>query len=902
MKIAWDKITPAQKEELRRQLDAADAKKGWPVFRGVSKAIQTDTRHEVMLAGPADCSKAQPLDAIVYTASGPRKMGDLSIGDRVVTPDGRQAEILGIYPQGEKDVYRVTFWDGDSAECTDDHLWLVNWQSKTGSHKKKRIHVRNHGILPLSEIRRRYLTPAGRQKLDIPLTEPVRFDRRAVRIDPYVLGVLLGDGCISPSGISIASEDSAVIAEVRRRLGELYEVKYQDRCTYRVCAKGFRPRRASKAKPGYALDRGTRWLAIGRVAGWTRQSHLAGGPSMVHLGSFKTREAAEAAVASHAARAFSPEDLTGIGIWADIESYGLSNKKSPEKFVPEDYMWNDAETRLDLLRGLMDTDGTVSATGLVSFTSTSKVLAEQVSLLVKSFGGTTRVRARKAGYRSKKTGGYVNCKTAYHVSISHDDAASLFLLQRKRDKVIPRTQYPVRRMIANIELVRRAECQCISVATEQGLYLTDNFAVTHNTWGLLWDLDTKLRETPNAHAAMVRKVRADMSASMLKTWKKLSAIRGAPKLAGGLHAEWWDYPNGARVYAYGLDRHSKALGAEFDFIAVSQCEELSHEEWSMLASRASGRGAVTKNPVIRGDCNPGPPSHWIINRSELNVLYAAHTENPELYDDAGNILPEGTKRLAKLDALPGVMKERLRYGRWVSAEGVVYPGFSRDLHCVPHIEQPQHVRRFRVIDFGFQVFACLWAVVDADERITITRQIYRSKMRLDEHIREILRLSEGENYEATIGDSADPEAIEVLNHSGIPCIPARKGPDSVLAGIQLLSARLAKAGDGRPRFFVEDGSLVERDRELAEEHRPTSLIEEFEVYSWRKGANGPLDEPEKRNDHACDAARYLCLHVDKWRSLAEEDVNVAVIEPWRFRERPFRAERVFSNRGRVFGR
>lgn len=419
------------------------------------------------------------------------------------------------------------------------------------------------------------------------------------------------------------------------------------------------------------------------------------------------------------------------------------------------------------------------------------------------------------------------------------------------------------------------------------------------SWSLAWKLDTLLRETPNAHAAIVRKVRADMTASIVKTWEKLSAIRGAPKMAGGLHPEFYDYPNGARVYIYGLDRHSKALGAEFDFIFVSQTEELTHEEWAMLVSRTSGRGAVAKQTFCLGDANPGPPSHWIINRKGLQVLYANHTENPELYDDNGVVTAEGEKRLAKLDALPGVMKERLRYGRWVSAEGVVYPGFSRDLHIVPHVEQPQHVRRFRVVDFGFQVFACIWAVVDKDERITVTRQIYRSKMRLDEHIREILRLSEGETYEATIGDSADPEAIEVLTHSGIPCIPARKGPDSVLAGIQLLAARLAKAGDGKPRFFVENGSLVEKDRELAEEHRPTSIVEEFEVYSWRRGANGALDEPEGRNDHALDCARYLCLHIDKWRSLAEENA-VTTVEPWRL---DYRADRPFSagRRVRVFG-
>jgi hypothetical protein len=53
-------------------------------------------------------------------------MGDIQIGDEVSDPEGGTAFVVGVFPQGEKDIYRLTFSDGSRTECCDEHLWLVN--------------------------------------------------------------------------------------------------------------------------------------------------------------------------------------------------------------------------------------------------------------------------------------------------------------------------------------------------------------------------------------------------------------------------------------------------------------------------------------------------------------------------------------------------------------------------------------------------------------------------------------------------------------------------------------------------------------------------------------------------------------------------------------------------------
>src|SRR5262249_20238297 len=82
----------------------------------------------IILAARPAMGKAQPLDAKILTEDGWKPMGELQFGDRLASVDGQPSRVAGIFPQGEKQVYRVMFSDGRSTECCDEHLWKVMYR------------------------------------------------------------------------------------------------------------------------------------------------------------------------------------------------------------------------------------------------------------------------------------------------------------------------------------------------------------------------------------------------------------------------------------------------------------------------------------------------------------------------------------------------------------------------------------------------------------------------------------------------------------------------------------------------------------------------------------------------------------------------------------------------------
>ena len=894
-----------QRREIKAKIDAEIDRRSvpfWPQFRGAAARLLSyiddpDRPFEVMVSGPAETGKAQPLDAIVYTPSGPRRMGDLHVGDMVLTPDGQRAPIDGIFPQGEQDVYRITFGDGDFVECTDDHLWMVGYETKGPRPDRKRIE--RYAVLTLRQIRQRFLRAGrGRRKFWIPLTQPATFDPRPIRIDPYVLGVLLGDGHLRRGAIHFSSADRQLVEEMQRRLGQQYHVTHTGHgYDYRITANGFRPRRPATGRPGYKRLKSGSWEVTGRVPGAKWQ----------YLGKFETEEAAQFAIETHAPHAYSDDEQRGVGIWSDIAYYGLEGTHSDNKFIPDDYLYNSIEIRRDVLRGLLDTDGTVDQrTGSISFSSISRQLSEHVKLLVESLGGTAAIHPRPLP----------NGHTDYRVRISHDNPASLFLLDRKRERTRPRTQYPVKRMIAAIDHVDRRLCQCILIAHPDHLYLTDHFAVTHNTFAALWFVDFVARLFPGAQITICRKLRSTMDGTVLNTWRRVIAIRGGVEIYGGEKPEWYDYYNGSRVWIAGLDNPGKALSSERDLVYVNQAEDLDLDDWQTLTTRTTGRGGVAPWSMLIGDCNPGPPGHWIVHRASLTILESRHEDNPSLYDAGGQLTDQGRRTMAILDALEGVLKERLRFGRWVAAEGAVY-AFDRRIHLIERMPEGWELwRKGRVIDFGYEnPFVCLWVAIDGDGRVYVYRQLYMSHRTVDVHAETIKRAERwyktAEDYDReaaaararnelaafeeryriddqtgwmvdrasgrpvpnparekiqiSIADH-DAEGRATLHKEGIVTLAAKK---DVADGIQAVQKALRKAGDGRPRLYVRQGCLIERDEELAGKYHPTCIEQEFELYSWPKGIDGKprKEEPVKMFDHAMDALRYIVFWFSRLGSI-----------------------------------
>jgi hypothetical protein len=172
---------------------------------------QTDflaaSEQEVFYGGARGGGKASNVNSYVATPFGFRRMGDLKVGDRICSTDGGVSRILAVHPQGEVDLYRVTTDDGGQTEVTLDHLWLVSLVGTQGQRKM------TTGLL-IEKL-------ANGAKVMIPTADPVcwvkngRYNMR--KLDPYVLGVLLGDGCLRKT-ISLASADPELVEDVQSRL------------------------------------------------------------------------------------------------------------------------------------------------------------------------------------------------------------------------------------------------------------------------------------------------------------------------------------------------------------------------------------------------------------------------------------------------------------------------------------------------------------------------------------------------------------------------------------------------------------------------------------------------------------------------------------------------------------
>jgi len=363
----------------------------------------------IVLAARPSMGKAQPLDAKVRTLGGWKAMGDLEVGDALASVDGRASIVTGVFPQGMREVYRITFSDGRSAECCAEHLWKVScrhWDAPRVMDTAKLIEMLG---------RKRYQDRIWIERAtgDFGHIDPLP-------VDPWVLGALLGDGNLTGTGtvrFSTASEQT--LATMAGRVGNDMEVISAGRYDYRLVRR----------------DRA-------RVKG--------------HQG-------------------LQPNPLR-----VALEALRLSGLPSDQKFIPRLYLEAGKSARLDLLRGLLDTDGWVESWGSVRLSTASRQLADDVAELVRSLGGWCSI-ATKQPHFTNVAGMRVQGLPAHVCHISHPEPRSLFLLSEKQARA-PETWLRQKRLtIKSIVPTRQAPCQCISVSHPDRLYITDEDVVTHNT-------------------------------------------------------------------------------------------------------------------------------------------------------------------------------------------------------------------------------------------------------------------------------------------------------------------------------------------------------------------------------------------------------------------------------------
>lgn len=228
----------------------------------------------------------------------------------------------------------------------------------------------------------------------------------------------------------------------------------------------------------------------------------------------------------------------------------------------------------------------------------------------------------------------------------------------------------------------------------------------------------------------------------------------------------------------------------------------------------------------------------------------------------GTETPYGAAYLRRLRNLTGVRKERLYFGRWVSAEGMIYDQWQSATHVVyEYFAIPRDWRRYIAIDFGFTnpLVVQFWAL-DHDGRAYLYREIYQTGLLVEDAALMAKGLCVGEPPPQAVICDHDAEGRATWErHFGGSTVPAFKG---IAEGIQAVQARTRVQADGKPRLYIFKDALVHVDEDLRDDHLPLSTEYEFESYVWEKTRTGVKETPVDAMNHGMDAMRYFVCYVD----------------------------------------
>lgn len=295
--------------------------------------------------------------------------------------------------------------------------------------------------------------------------------------------------------------------------------------------------------------------------------------------------------------------------WDDVkclEKLGLMDKKSEEKFIPEQYKTSSIEYRIELMKGLMDTDGYVDDRGHGSYTTVSKKLAEDVQFVARSLGYTATISTKNPTFTYK--GEFKNGMLAYNVWIGGKDVCDIVSLKRKKDRCVARQKTD--RSIISVEYVRDAECQCITVDHPNGLYITNDFIVTHNSFALLMEATRNVNDPLYTGKIFRRKYKEIVDGGGL--WDTSQAIYpfvGGEGVRGNTE---WTYPAGCKIKFDHLNQEKNMFdhqGAAYVFLGFDELTHFLKSQFFYLLSRNRPPAGCYLRPYCRATFNAEPG--WI---------------------------------------------------------------------------------------------------------------------------------------------------------------------------------------------------------------------------------------------------------------------------------------------------
>lgn len=404
--------------------------------------------------------KGLPLDTRIPTPTGWTTMSQIQVGDSLFDEAGNVTQVSGKSDVKNVDCYELTFDTGETVVCDADHRWVVNVGE---SAKSKRV------VLTAREMEERGIAGKhGQKDLRVPLAKPLDLPTATLPLDPYVLGVWLGDGTRTKNEVTLnATTKAGIPAEVARR--------------------GWQPEIVT-----YPSDRATGGVRyrFGPAGEWNSSGVSPFKKALQDIGAFGT------------------------------------------KSIPTSYMRASYAQRLDLLRGLMDTDGgwNIGRNGEVCIATTDRDSAQQYLELVSSLGERVRMFEHDASWTHKGVR-----KTTRAFQVRWRPVLNSPFLAREYPYALRPAGQSGRRLITKVQRVESVPTQCIEVSSEKSTFLFgDTMIVTHNTSRAVYDSHESQLAALGAAETMFREVAEGTPGAI---YYELPA--SIAKTQGGVVDSWW---------------------------------------------------------------------------------------------------------------------------------------------------------------------------------------------------------------------------------------------------------------------------------------------------------------------------------------------------------------------------
>ena len=313
---------------------------------------------------------------------------------------------------------------------------------------------------------------------------------------------------------------------------------------------------------------------------------------------------------------FAMTGSTRVKWFSFLVQEGLSTAKAASKFVPLKYKLGTLSNRLAILQGLMDTDGYIDSRGQCYYTSISEQLIKDVAFIARSLGCYVKITSRipKYTYKGEKLEGQL----AYTAYIKHPNDLSLFRLKKKSDRVCSKQFEPSKQIIRIRRLPEKRIGRCITVNHPNGLYITNDFIVTHNSEWLAMEA-LRFCDLPGFAAIIFRRQLTDLSMpgaliDRIGSWLAPHKESGMCRYSGEQHT--WSF----RTFWPGTDIPGPEAKLQFGYIGGAEIRErYQSAEYSLVCFDELGQWPDDQDYVFM---------HTRIRKNVCNIHGKDKDENP----------------------------------------------------------------------------------------------------------------------------------------------------------------------------------------------------------------------------------------------------------------------------------